>query len=107
MMHVDGCTEHLAGLKKTKVGTVIPNSDQNVPNGRYSKNKKNVSKYYCLQGVPEGESFKKYKFYDKNYGFPTPIFKRQLLDCRAISCWKELFELKKMTYYLSIYVHIW
>jgi len=26
-----------AGLKKTKVGTVIPNSDQNLPNGRYSK----------------------------------------------------------------------
>jgi len=24
-------------VKKTKVGTVIPNSDQKVPNGRYSK----------------------------------------------------------------------
>src|SRR6218665_2978534 len=39
--------------------------------------------------------------------FPTPIFKRQLLDCREISYWKELSELKKMTYCLSIYVHIW
>ena len=64
-------------------------------------------KYYCLQGVPEAESLKKYDFYDKNDCYPAPIFKRQLLDCRAISYWQELFELKKMTYYLSIYVHIW
>ena len=39
------------------------------------KSKKNVSKYYCLQGVPEGESFKKYDFYDKTDCFPAPIFK--------------------------------
>ena len=29
--------QQYAGLKKTKAGTVIPNSDQNLPNGRYSK----------------------------------------------------------------------
>jgi len=43
-------------------------------------------KYYCLQGVPEGESLKKYDFYDKNDCFPAPIFKRQLLDCCAMCC---------------------
>ena len=64
-------------------------------------------KCYCLQGVPEGESFTKYDFYDKNDCFPASIFKRQLLDCRAMCYWKELFELKKITYYLSICVHIW
>ena len=66
-------------------------------------NKKFFQKYYCIQGVPEGESFRKYDFFVKNDGFPTPIFKRKLLNCRAISYWKELFELKKMTYYLSSY----
>src|SRR6218665_3559938 len=96
-----------AGLKKTKVGTVIPNSDQNLPNGRYSKNKTNFSKILLSSGCPIRRKFQKIRFYDKNDGFPTPIFKRHLLDCRAISYWKELFELKKMTYDLSIYVHIW
>ena len=64
-------------------------------------------KYYCLQGVSEGESFKKYDFYDKNDCFLAPIFKRQLVDCRTMYCWKELLKLKKMTSYLSIYVYIW
>src|SRR6218665_1101949 len=50
-------------MKKTKVGTVIPNSDQKLPNGRYSKKtRKSFKKYYCLQGVPEKQSFKKYDF---------------------------------------------
>jgi len=68
------------------------------------KDKKYFSKILLSS---EGESFLKYDFYDKNDGFPAPIFKRQLLDFRAMCCWKELFELKKTTYYLSIYVYIW
>jgi len=71
------------------------------------KARKSFQKYYCLQGVPEGPSFKKYDFYDKNNCFPAPIFKLQLLDCRAMTFWKVLLKLKKMTYYLSIYVYIW
>ena len=38
------------------------------------KIRKFFPKYYCLQGVPEGESFKKYDIYDKNDCFPAPIF---------------------------------
>jgi len=53
-------------VKKTKVGTVTPNSNQNLSNCRYSKKEEIFfQKYYCLQGVPEEENFKKYDFYDK------------------------------------------
>jgi len=31
-------------VKNTKVGTMIPNSDQKLPNGRYSKKQKQVFK---------------------------------------------------------------
>jgi len=31
-------------VKKTRVGTVIPNSDQKLPNGRYSKKREKVFK---------------------------------------------------------------
>ena len=54
--------------------------------GTQKKPRKSFQKYYCLQGVPEEQSFKKYDFYDKNDCFPAPICKWQLLDCRAMYC---------------------
>jgi len=90
-------------VKKTKVGSLINNSDLKLPNGRYSKKHKKVFKNIS----PEGQSFKKYDFSDKNYGFPAPTIYMQLPDSIAIHRWKELFNPKKMTYYLSIYFPIW
>ena len=49
-------------MKKTKVGTVIPNSDQNLPNGRYSKNEEIFSKILLSLGCPRGRKFKKIRF---------------------------------------------
>jgi len=46
-------------------------------------------------------------FSDKNDDFPSPTFYMQLPDFIATHRWKELFNLKKMTYNLSIYFHIW
>ena len=71
------------------------------------KNKKQFSKILLSSGCPRRTKFQKYDFYDKNDCFPAPIFKMQLPDCRAMNCLKELLKLKKMTYYLSIYVYIW
>ena len=45
-----------AKVKKTKVETVIPNSDQNLPNGtcRYSKKEEIFSKISLSLGCPTG-----------------------------------------------------
>jgi len=52
------------------------------------------------------QSLKKYDFSDKNDGFPAPISYMQLPDSLAIRRWKEIFNPKTMTYYLSINFHI-
>jgi len=67
---------------------------------------KKFSKILVSSDRTKGQSFKKYDFSDKNDGYPAPTFYLQLSDPIAIHRWKELFNHKKMTYYLSIYFHI-
>src|SRR6218665_4212991 len=59
--------------------------------------------HLCTQ---EGQSFEKSDFLEKNSCFPAPMFYMQLLDCRALYHWQELFKRKRMTYCLSIYLLI-
>ena len=46
-------------MKKTKVGTVIPNSDQKLPNGRYSKRVENIFKNITVFRVSQREKVSK------------------------------------------------
>jgi len=46
-------------------------------------------KILLSSGCPRGRKFQKYDVYDKNYCFPAPIFKRQLLDCSACAIGKS------------------
>ena len=63
--------------------------------------------HLILRALPRATVEKK-RFFERNYGFPAPIFVyMQLLYCRVISHWKELFKRQRMTYYLSINVFIW
>ena len=81
-------------MKKIKVGPLINYGDLKLPNGRYSTNHKKCSKILVYSDRTRGPKLHKNDFSDKNDGFPAPII------------WKELFNPKKIIYYLSIYLHI-
>jgi len=56
------CAHAQAGVKKTKVGTVIPNNDQKLPNGRYSRKQEKVFKNITVFRVSQRDKFKKIQF---------------------------------------------
>jgi len=69
---------------------------------------KTFSKILVSSAPTRGPKFRKYTiFLIKMIIFLFQFVYMQLLGCHAIYHLKELFTLKKITYYLSIYVHIW
>src|SRR6218665_3489299 len=69
---------------------------------------KTFSKILVSFSPTRGPKFKKYTiFLIKMIIFLFQFFYMQLLGCHAIYHLKELFTLKKIAYYLSIYVHIY
>src|SRR6218665_1242834 len=93
--------------EQRKIGRLKSNTNQKLPNGRYSKTVKTFQKYYCLLPSTKSQRLKRYDFFEKNACFTVPIFYTQLLKCQATFHWNVRFKRKRMTYCLSIYVFIW
>ena len=67
----------------------------------------NLKKILVPSAPNRGPKFQKMRFFLENACFLALIFYLQLSDCCDMYRWKEIFILKKMAYYLTIYLHIW